>query len=84
MKISHRQFQWFQNFRGIRASDISTNRGRNIGSRGVARFEESARSGSASTIEVNLEETAGSSSFARKLQGMADETLPVLAKELLA
>ena len=54
----------------------------------MARFEEPARSGSASAIEVNLEvnleETAGSSSFARMLQGMADETLPVLAKELLA
>jgi NAD-dependent deacetylase len=49
-----------------------------------AGFVEMARSAGAKTIEVNLAETAGSSSFARTVRGKAGECLPDLVDELLA
>jgi NAD-dependent deacetylase len=50
----------------------------------AAGFVEMARSAGAKTIEVNLAETAGSSSFARTVRGKAGECLPDLVDELLA
>ncbi len=49
----------------------------------AAGFVEIARVAGAETIEVNLDETIGSSRFARTVRGKAGETLPGLVEELL-
>jgi NAD-dependent deacetylase len=49
----------------------------------AAGFGQLARYAGARTIEANLEETAGSSSFDRCVRGKAGEVLPGLVDELL-